>query len=289
LNEAGDYFVIEHEELLCNEQPVFIANAIDNDGNGNAIFYNVQGRDEVQLNYKTNYLLLGLKSSPLEKEELTAFKAFVENWQFLHLNAHDMGKPIIQNRIRRNIQLDYTGRNVAEYLLWLRSQGQEYLDSLIRKMLFVLPYIKEIQPNIQDTFNREIEVLMLEESPKSTPLPGWLLSSGTLRVIALLAMFETPKKPSVLFIDEVENGLDPRTVGLLLEQIEREFTERSMQIIVTTHSPYFLDMVPLSAVIVCEKMAEGSSFVIPSSQESLDVWKTKFSPGKLYTMGKLTS
>jgi len=289
LNESGDYFVIEHEELLCNSEPVFIANAIDNEGNGNAVFYKVQGRDEIQFNYKTNYLLLGLKSSPLEKEELSAFKAFVENWQFLHLNAHDMGKPIIQDRVRRNIQLDYTGRNVAEYLLWLRSQGQEYLDSLIRKMLFVLPYVKEIQPNIQEAFNREIEVLMIEGSPKSVPLPGWLLSSGTLRVIALLAMFETPKKPTVLFVDEVENGLDPRTIGLLMDLIQEEFNSKTMQVIVTSHSPYFLDLVPLNSIIVAEKDQEGSKFRIPANQEDLNVWKEKFTPGKLYTMGKLTN
>jgi predicted ATPase len=289
LNESEDFFVVEHEELLCENLPVFITNVVENSGTSNATFYRVQEREEVQVNHESNYLLLGLKSSPLETLELAQFKTYIEQWQFLHLNAHDMGKPVVLDRIKRRIQLDYTGRNIAEYLLWLRGKGHEYLDSLIRKMLFVLPYIKEIQPSVSDRFSREIELLFLEDSEKSKQLPGWLLSSGTLRVLALLAMFETPEKPSVLFVDEVENGLDPRTIGLLLEQIEQAFTEKTMQVIVTTHSPYFLDMVPLESVIVCEKDSDGSKYIVPSSQEGLNVWKTKFSPGKLYTMGKLTS
>lgn len=292
LSLNSDNYVVENEELHCNGLPLLIGNAIDNQGNSLCHRYtSAVEQKENTYKYQSNTLLLSLRDGnpfPLDPD-VAAFQQYVFNWQFLYLNAHDMGKPVMQNRLTKNIRLDYDGRNIAEYILWIRSQGQEYLDSLVRKMVFVLPYIKQIHPDFAETFNREVVLLLHETHEKSTPLPGWLLSSGTLRMLALLAMFETPKKPSVLFIDEVENGLDPRTVGLLLEQIEREFTEKSMQIIVTTHSPYFLDMVPLSAVIVCEKMAEGSSFVIPSSQESLDVWKTKFSPGKLYTMGKLTS
>ena len=38
LNLSGDYYVVENEELYCNEQPLFVANVIDNEGNGLAIF-----------------------------------------------------------------------------------------------------------------------------------------------------------------------------------------------------------------------------------------------------------
>jgi predicted ATPase len=156
-------------------------------------------------------------------------------------------------------------------------------------MTFVLPYISDLQPHIQETFNREIELLLYETNENSSPLPGWLLSSGTLRVLALLVMFETPEKPSVLFVDEIENGLDPRTIGLLLSQVESVFADKSMQVIVTTHSPYFLDLVPLGSIIVAEKADEGSTYHIPKDETSLSLWKEKFSPGKLYTMGKLTN
>ena len=284
----GDYYVVEHEELLCNGSPVFIADIAGNKGDGVAYLYDSYFyKPDEPYKYKSNTLLLAYKGSPGISEGLEEFSRYVESWQFLYLNAHEMRKPTLQSRRLRTITLDYEGKNIAEYILWLKSQGQEYLDSLIRKMAFVLPYISDLQPHVLDTFNREVELLLYETNENSTPLPGWLLSSGTLRVLALLAMFETPEKPSVLFIDEVENGLDPRTVGLLMSLIEREASLREMQVIVTTHSPYFLDLVPLESIIVAEKAAEGSKYYLPKDDESLAKWKERFAPGKLYTMGNL--
>lgn len=286
---GGDFYVVEHEELICNGTPVFIADAVSNKGDSVAYIYdsNYFSADE-PYKFKGDSLMLAFKGSPVLSSGITEFCDYVENWQFLYLNAHNMGIPVLQSRSFRRIRLDYDGRNIAEYILWLKNQSQEYLDSLIRKMSFVLPYISDLQPNIQDTFNREVELLLHEKNENSKPLPGWLLSSGTLRILALLSMFETPDKPSVLFVDEIENGLDPRTIGLLLSQIESEFSNKEMQVIVTTHSPYFLDLIPLQSIIVSEKNMEGSYFHIPKDEESLNKWKEKFSPGKLYSMGKLT-
>lgn len=286
----GDYYVVEHEQLSCNGDLIFFANITGNQGGGVAYFLDSPFYSpDTPYKYTANSLMLAYKGSPGISNGLEEFSEYIENWQFLHLNAHEMGKSIEQDRVSRIIKLDHEGRNIAEYILWLKNQGQEYLDNLIRKMAFVLPYINDLQPNIQETFNREIELLLYETNKNSKPLPGWLLSSGTLRILALLAMFETPVKPSVLFVDEIENGLDPRTIGLLLSQVESVFADKSMQVIATTHSPYFLDLVPLESIIVAEKNNEGSTYNIPKDQESLDLWKEKFSPGKLYTMGKLTN
>ena len=288
--EGGDLYVVEHEELLCNDIPVFIADVAGNNGDGVAYIFDAPFFEPNEAhNYKANSLWLAAKGSPYLSKGIEEFCSYVQSWQFLYLNAHIMGLPTPQNRRFRNITLDNDGKNIAEYLLWLKNQGQEYLDNLIRKMAFVLPYISDLQPHIQDTFNREVELLLYEQNEKSTPLPGWLLSSGTVRVLALLAMFETPEKPSVLFVDEIENGLDPRTIGLLLSQIENVFADKSMQVVVTTHSPYFLDLVPLESIIVAEKNNEGSKYHFPKDEKSLSAWKERFSPGKLYTMGKLTN
>lgn len=288
LNE--DYYIVENEELHCNGNVMFATNAIDNRGNSFCQFYIHANGVQEDLRHGSNGLLLAMKDGNpfILHPDVSAFRNYVDNWQFLYLNAHDMGKPVTQNRLTKDIRLDYDGRNIAEYILWIRAQGQEYLDSIVQKMLYVLPYIKQIQPNIQETFNREVELLLHEANEKSTPLPGWLLSSGTLRILAFLSVFESPKKPSILFIDEIENGLDPRTVGLLTNEIENEFQSKGMQVITTSHSPYFLDLISLNSIIVAEKNEEGSYYHIPSTEENLTKWKEKFSPGKLYTMGKLT-
>jgi hypothetical protein len=49
-----------------------------------------------------------------------------------------------------------------------------------------------------------------------------------------------------------------------------------------------LDLLKLSQIVVVERDESGSPvFTRPGSQKSLEDWAQKFSPGKLYTMGKL--
>jgi len=101
-------------------------------------------------------------------------------------------------------------------------------------------------------------------------------------------MFDTPKKPSVLFIDEIENGLDPRTIGLLLNEIRNETTRDKMQVVITTHSPYLLDLLPIESIIVTEKKVDFCKYHIPATEERLKVWIEKFTPGRLFITGKFS-
>jgi len=291
INLERGYYIVEEEELSCNKKTVFTSKKTSVTETPEVFYYEEDGKKyEFPFRHDARSLILSFKGSPAYYfKELTAFSKYIANWQFLHLNAHSMGLPVEENRLYRVKKLDVDGRNIAEYLLWMKEQGQEYLDSLIQKMRFVLPYINKIESNdLEETINKTIQLELYETQGKNKPIPGWLLSSGTLRVLALLSMFETPDKPTVLFVDEIENGLDPRTIGLLLSQVESVFSDKSMQVIVTTHSPFFLDMVPLDSIIVSEKSDKGSTYEVPKNQKSLLSWKEKFSPGKLYTMGKLT-
>jgi predicted ATPase len=289
LSLNDDFYIVENEELHCNGHVMFATNAIDNNGNSFCQLY-VAADNAKEFTHRSNILLLSLKDGNphLLHEDVSVFREYVINWQFLYLNAHEMGKPVMQNRLTNSIRLDYDGRNIAEYILWIRAQGQEYLDSIVQKMIFVLPYIEQIQPNIQETFNREVELLLHETHDKSKPLPGWLLSSGTLRILALLSLFDSPKPPSVLFVDEIENGLDPRTIGLLLNEIRNETTTGKMQVVITTHSPYLLDMLPIESIIATEKRIDYCKYHIPATEERLKVWIEKFTPGRLFTTGKFS-
>lgn len=43
--------------------------------------------------------------------------------------------------------------------------------------------------------------------------------------------------PEILCIEEIENGLDPRAIGLLVEEIRYAIKEEERQLLATTHSP----------------------------------------------------
>jgi predicted ATPase len=69
----------------------------------------------------------------------------------------------------------------------------------------------------------------------------------------------------------------------------RDFVQSGLgQVIITTHSPYFLDLLSLSQIVVVERDENGSpQFIRPDSEKTLENWGRNFAPGKLYTMGAL--
>ena len=149
----------------------------------------------------------------------------------------------------------------------------------------MLPYARDLQPVLTSELERSVFVQLSERDFK---IPGWLLSTGTLRILALLAILRHPNPPPVIVIEEVENGLDPRTLNLLVDEIRRVVEGGTTQVILTTHSPYLLDLLTLSQIIVVERDENGSPiFTRPADDESMTKWSEKFSPGRLYTMNQL--
>ncbi len=83
---------------------------------------------------------------------------------------------------------------------------------------------------------------------------GWMaapaLSDGTLRFAALVAALFQPIKPKLICIEEIENGMHPARMALLVDLL-RTFTRNGVQVIVTTHAPWllsWLSVAELSAV-----------------------------------------
>ncbi|MHB8897350.1 MAG: AAA family ATPase [Thermoguttaceae bacterium] len=209
---------------------------------------------------------------------------YIRRWQFLRLSPHEMGQPTPQTRSRSEIQLASNGSNIAEYLLEIRSLDPEAFQGILETLQFVLPYASDIQPTITTELERTVYLQLSESDFK---VPGWLLSTGTLRVLALLSCLRHPTPPPLLVIEELENGLDPRSIQLLVEEIRAALSSGETQIIVTTHSPYLLDLLDLSHIVVVERVDGQPTFSRPDKAE-LAEWSRSFSPGHLYTMGRLT-
>ena len=147
-----------------------------------------------------------------------------------------------------------------------------------------MTYAKDIQPEITQELERMVYMQMSEQDFK---VPGWLLSTGTLKVLALLAVLRNPNPSSLIVIEELENGLDPRSIHLAISEIRRFIENKKGQVMITSHSPYLLDLLKLEEIIVVEKTDGQPKFSRPADNEELTEWAKKFTPGKLYTMSRL--
>jgi len=208
-------------------------------------------------------------------------------WQFLTMSPELMGAPVSQQRTGGAVGLAQDGSNIADFLLDLRRLDSSAFLGIVETMAFVLPYARDIQPSLTSS---EIErKAWLQLSEANFKVPGWLFSTGTLRMLALLALLRHPSPPPLIVVEEIENGLDPRSVHLIVEEIRNAVIAGVTQVILTTHSPYLLDLLTLEHLVVVERDKEGHpSFDRPDSRGSLREWATEFAPGRLYTMGSLT-
>src|SRR5205085_8278483 len=138
----------------------------------------------------------------------------------------------------------------------------------LEALRYVLPFATDLQSALTPELERAFYLKLKEEDFE---VPGWLLSTGTLRILALLACLRHPDPPPLLVVEEIENGLDPRTIHLLVEEIRAAMTAGRTQVVLTTHSPYLLDLLDLSHIIVVERIDGQPTFTRPD-EEALAEW-----------------
>lgn len=209
----------------------------------------------------------------------------IRDWQFLTLQPERMGIPQPQQRTGGGVRLAKDGSNIADFLLDIRRLDQAAFDGIVETMTYVLPYARDLQPSVTSELERKAYLQLTEADFK---VPGWMLSTGTLRILALLALLRHPNPPPLIVVEEIENGLDPRSIHLIVEEIRNAVLSGITQVIVTTHSPYLLDLLTLEHLVLVERDSKGQPrFLRPADSENLQRWAADFAPGKLYTMGNL--
>jgi predicted ATPase len=98
-------------------------------------------------------------------------------------------------------------------------------------------------------------LLQIKDAPFERPVLSRFASDGTLKMLAYLTVLYDPEPPQFIGVEEPENFLHPRLLPELAEEC-RAATERS-QLLVTTHSPFFLNAMKPEEVRVLYRDEEG--------------------------------
>ena len=85
------------------------------------------------------------------------------------------------------------------------------------------------------------KVLLRIEEASGQKTTAYSASDGTLRFLGLLAALLGNQRSRFYFFEEPENGIHPNRLSLLLQLMEQEVANSSMQIVITTHSPLLLN------------------------------------------------
>ena len=151
----------------------------------------------------------------------------IGKWQFLSLLPDPMGRPAVKRMASNGTMvLNRDGSNLAQYLLNIRTKDTAAFDGIVEAMRFVLDYARNVEPVETREIQPTMYLKMLEQlRDESIEIPGWLISTGTIRVLALLAVLRNPDPPSLIVVEEIENGLDPRTIHMVLDEIRTTVQE----------------------------------------------------------------
>ncbi|MEM1278500.1 MAG: AAA family ATPase [Leptolyngbya sp. SIOISBB] len=111
------------------------------------------------------------------------------------------------------------------------------------------------------------------------------LSYGTLHIFALTVLPYLLNPPTIICIEELENGIYPKAIESVLQSLSSVYDS---QILISTHSPIVLAHVDLEAVIAMRNDLNGAVQAVSGDQHPmLEDWQGKIDLGTLFAAGIL--
>ena len=106
-------------------------------------------------------------------------------------------------------------------------------------------------------------LIKFDEQGYKDPFFQQSMSDGTLKMLAYAILLNDPEPRPFLGIEEPENGLYVQLVESLARQLRKaaEGTSSDLQVLVTTHSPYFVDALSPEQVWLMKKGDDGLTSV----------------------------
>jgi predicted ATPase len=152
--------------------------------------------------------------------------------------------------------------NIGCYLAYLSEEHPLVFEALVYDLKQIVPGLQELIV----TKNSDGFIIELQEAGLSRRTSLRQASFGTIRSIALFAMLHDPDPPKLTCIEEVDHGLHPYALDVLVDRM-RTASEKT-QLIVATHSPALVNRLLPEELIIFERNAETGETRIPKVDAS---------------------
>lgn len=180
---------------------------------------------------------------------VAALREFVTDWYVSYLSIEDTrGQPEAGPQER----LSKMGDNLSNVVQYLRESHPEQLDAIFQILRERVPRLEKV---LADSMPDGRLLLQIKDAPFKEPILSRFASDGTLKMLAYLVVLNDPDPPQFIGVEEPENYLHPRLLPELSEECRRA-AEHS-QLLVTTHSPFFLHSVQPQEVRVLYRDEHG--------------------------------
>jgi len=224
-----------------------------------------------------------LASLPEDEERFpvaTWFRQFLQDGvQRLVLSSEAMRRPSPPGRVRSYLP---DGSNLAHVVHRLESESPDRLADWVRHVREALPDLDSIETREREEDRHRYIVVRYRSGLEA---PSWLVSDGTLRLLALTLLAYVPELVGVYLIEEPENGIHPRAVETVVQSLSSVY---GAQVLIATHSPVVVSQAEPAQILCFARGADGATDLIPGNEHPrLQEWKGAVDLGTLLASGVL--
>lgn len=191
--------------------------------------------------------------------------------------------------------------NISPVILNWKRNFPDIYKQLISKYKSFFDKVQDFETELIPTTNTisSAEILSLSEKDIDRQIKIFDMSSGMVRILALLALSfirRLPRReaPSLILIDEIDNGLDYERVGSIIDLLKSEAD--FSQIVVSSHSPVVCNFIDpndwrvfrrkgsIHKITSPLKIEDTKKLIEDSKKSNWDLYKTHISKSGLYSV-----
>ncbi|CCI28939.1 conserved hypothetical protein [Microcystis aeruginosa PCC 9809] len=197
-------------------------------------------REEQQLESNDILAIKGLGQFQRFKAA-TAFRSLIENW---HVSDFHISEARGSKEISYAEHLSPTGDNIATVAQYIYQQYPKIFQQILEKMKQRVPGISSVEA--KETEDGRL-ILRFQDQAFKDPFIDRYVSDGTMKMFAYLILLFDPNPHPLLCVEEPENQLYPTLLKELAEEFAH-YSYRGGQVFVSSHSPDFINAVPLASI-----------------------------------------
>ncbi len=217
-------------------------------------------REEQQLDSPDILAIKGLGQFQRFKV-VAAFRRLIESWHLSDFHISDARPSQEQGHAEH---LSSHGDNLPLVTQYIFENHRPLFDRILQRMAERVPGVERVEAT--ETVDGRL-VLRFADGAFKDPFIARYVSDGTIKMFAYLVLLHDPSPHPLLCIEEPENQLYPNLLIELAEEF-REYAQRGGQVIVSTHSPDFLNGIELDEIFWLKKK-DGFTTIERGSESEL--------------------
>ena len=182
----------------------------------------------------------------------------------------------------KGLALTEDGSNLPWVLLELETKASPQFADWVAHLQTALPDLKGVR--VVERPEDKHRYLMLQYKG-GLEVPSWMVSDGTLRLMALTILAYVPNFRAICLVEEPENSIHPTNIETVMQSMQSVYEG---QMLVATHSPILLGVIDPTAILIFSRdERRGTRIVRGSEHPGLKDWRGEVSLGTLFAGGVL--